>query len=51
MARSAYPDAQYHDVSMDPAKLEEMLKLTNSTRKVPTLIEDGKVSIGYQGGT
>ncbi|MBU1003724.1 MAG: glutathione S-transferase N-terminal domain-containing protein [Proteobacteria bacterium] len=49
-ARSAHPEAAYVDVTMDPAKLDEMLKLTDGARKVPVLVEDGKVTIGF-GGT
>lgn len=30
--------------------MQRMLKLANGTRKVPVIVEDGKVTIGY-GGT
>jgi len=49
-ARSAYPSAQYIDVSSDKTKLEEMLKLSGGARKVPVIVEGGKAKIGY-GGT
>jgi glutaredoxin 3 len=37
------------DVKLDTVKLEEMLKLTKGTRKVPIIVEDGKVTVGYGG--
>ncbi len=43
--------AVYFDVKMDAAKLEEMLKYSNGARKVPVIVDDGKVSIGYEGGS
>ena len=33
----------------DPEALAEMLKLTQGARKVPVLVEGGRVSIGYGG--
>ncbi len=49
-ARSAYPSATYIDVSSDPDRLKEMLKLSGGARKVPVIVEGKKVTIGY-GGT
>lgn len=49
-AKQAHPDATYFDVTMDPAKLDEMLRLSDGARKVPVIVEDGKVTIGF-GGT
>jgi len=50
-ARAAYGDtAEYADVELDHKKLEEMLKYSGGLRKVPVVIEGGKVIIGY-GGT
>lgn len=40
----------FHDVKADPVALEEMLKLSKGVRKVPVLVEDGQVTIGF-GGT
>jgi glutaredoxin 3 len=37
-------------VKKDPARLEEMLSLTGGDRRVPVLVQDGKVTVGY-GGT
>jgi glutaredoxin len=30
-------------------KFDEMLKYSNGQRKVPVIVEDGKVTIGYGG--
>jgi glutaredoxin 3 len=43
--------AEYFDVKIDAAKLDEMLKFSKGARKVPVIVEDGKVSIGYEGGS
>jgi len=34
---------------MDKNKLAEMLELTDGTRQVPVIMENGKVTIGYGG--
>lgn len=34
----------------NPAALQEMLKLNNGQRRVPTIVEDGKVRVGFEGG-
>jgi glutaredoxin len=38
-------------VKADSAKLDEMLKYSKGVRKVPVIVEDGKISIGYEGGS
>ena len=43
-------DVTYIDVQSNPGKLKEMLDLNGGVRQVPTLVEDGKVKIGF-GGT
>ena len=49
-ARSAYGwGAEYYDVKADKLKLIEMLKYSGGQRKVPVIVEDGKVTIGYNG--
>jgi len=48
-ARSAHPSAEYVDVQSDKAKLQEMLKLSGGSRKVPVIVEGGKVTVGYGG--
>ena len=40
----------YYDVKADSMKLEEMLKFSKGTRKVPVIVEDNNVLIGYEGG-
>jgi len=51
-ARSAYGEqAEYFDVKADSSKLEEMLKHSDGVRKVPVIIEGGRVTIGYAGGS
>lgn len=41
---------QYYDVKTNAKKLQEMLSHTNGQEKVPTIVEDGRVTIGF-GGT
>jgi len=49
-ARSVYGDqAEYIDVKADAQKLEEMLKLSGGVRKVPVIVEESRVSIGFGG--
>jgi glutaredoxin len=38
-----------YDVQNDPVKLDEMLKLNGGQRRVPTIVTDGKTSIGFNG--
>jgi glutaredoxin 3 len=40
----------YRNAQTNPQFLQEMLQLTGGQRKVPVIVEDGKVTIGY-GGT
>jgi len=49
-ARSVYGDqAEYIDVKEDAQKLEEMLKLSGGVRKVPVIVEEGRIKIGFEG--
>jgi len=49
-ARSVYGDqAEYIDVKEDSQKLEEMLKLSGGVRKVPVIVEEGRIKIGFEG--
>jgi len=43
--------AVYYDVKIDGSKLSEMLQISNGVRKVPVIVEDGKMTVGYEGGT
>jgi glutaredoxin 3 len=40
---------KYHNVVADRALLDEMLKMTKGSRRVPVIVEGGKVTIGYGG--
>ena len=41
---------RYLNVKKDPAALETMLALTKGQRRVPVIVEQGRVTIGF-GGT
>jgi glutaredoxin 3 len=41
---------EYLNVKKDAAALQQMLALTEGKRRVPVIVEDGKVTIGF-GGT
>jgi glutaredoxin 3 len=41
---------EYLDVKQDPALLTKMLEHSGGQRRVPVIVEDGRVTIGY-GGT
>ena len=43
-------DVTYIDVHTKPGRLKEMLDRNGGIRQVPTIVEDGKVRIGF-GGT
>ena len=43
-------NAVYFDVKIDAARLEEMLKYSKGARKVPVIVDGGKVTVGYEGG-
>jgi glutaredoxin len=53
-ARDKYRDSgvphEYFDVKNDPSALARMLQFSAGTRRVPVIVEDGKVTIGF-GGT
>jgi glutaredoxin len=38
-------------VISDPGQLNTMLKHSNGVRKVPVIVDSGKVIIGFDGGT
>ncbi len=38
------------DVSKEPDKVSDLLKLTNGERLTPVIVEDGKTAIGFKGG-
>lgn len=41
---------EYINVLADPNKLKEMLKQSKGVRKVPVIVDGGKVTVGF-GGT
>jgi glutaredoxin 3 len=50
-ALSAFGEkVKYVDVGSDLSKLQEMLNISGGIRKVPVIVDGGKVTIGY-GGT
>jgi glutaredoxin 3 len=40
---------EYIDVQSDVAKLDTMLKYSEGRRKVPIIVDKGKVTIGFNG--
>lgn len=54
-AREAYDrqdrDVEYIDVKASTKNLDQMLKYSKGTRKVPTIVDKGQVTIGFDGGT
>jgi hypothetical protein len=40
----------YINVLEDEAGLERMMQLTNGRRKIPVIVQDGKITVGF-GGT
>jgi len=52
-AREAYikngNDVEYIDVLSDAGKLDTMLKYSDGRRKVPIIVDKGKVIIGFNG--
>ena len=41
---------QYFNAQKDPERLKELLVYSKGQRKVPVIVEDGRVTIGF-GGT
>lgn len=54
-AREAYRNKnvsiEYHDVLLDPAAMKEMLEHSQGKRLVPVIISQGRVEIGFRGGS
>ena len=42
-------DVEYHDVLSDRSQMERMLTCSKGNRKVPVIVDQGKVVIGYNG--
>ena len=50
-ALEAYPDAEFVDVLMSSDDLNKMLELSGGKRRIPVIVEDGNVTIGYNRGS
>jgi len=54
-AREAYnkqgKKVDYYDVRRDADKLKDMLKHSDGMRKVPVIVDQNQVTIGFNGGT
>ncbi|ACS78955.1 UXX-star selenoprotein family 1 [Maridesulfovibrio salexigens] len=50
-ALEAYPDAEFVDVLMSAEDLNKMLELSGGKRRIPVIVEDGNVTIGYNRGS
>ena len=44
-------EVEYLNVQKDKGKLKSMLEYTNGVRKVPAIVEQGRVTIGFDGGS
>ncbi|MBU0988327.1 MAG: hypothetical protein KKH68_13850 [Proteobacteria bacterium] len=42
---------EYYDVRYDADKMAAMLKYSDGVRKVPVIVDRGKVTIGFDGKT
>ncbi len=44
--------AKYEEINLSafPDKIDEMLRASGGTRKVPVIIDNGKVTVGFNGG-
>ena len=42
---------EYHDVRQDADKLKDMLEYSDGVRKVPVIVDQDKVTIGFNDGT
>ena len=42
-------DFEYYDILLNKNNLDIMLKYSGGTRKVPVIVSNGKVEIGYKG--
>jgi len=48
LARDGRP-FEYFNVAKDTGHLDRMLKLCNGGRRIPVIVEDGNVTIGFNG--
>jgi len=54
-AREAYTKqgkkVEYYDVRYDADKLKDMMEYSDGKRKVPVIVDQDKVTIGFNGGS
>lgn len=50
-ALDAYPQARFIDVLLSPADLDEMMRLSGGQRRIPVIVRNGEVEIGYRRGS
>ena len=44
-------EVEYYDVRYDAEKMNAMLKYSEGVRKVPVIVDQGKVTVGFKGKT
>ncbi len=44
-------EVEYYDVRFDAEKMNAMLKYSEGVRKVPVIVDQGKVTVGFKGKT
>ena len=49
-ARDAHPEARFVDVLASQDNLNEMLKHSDGQLKIPVIVQDGQVTIGFNRG-
>jgi len=42
-------EIEYIDVISDPENMKKMLEYSGGSRKVPVIVDQGKISIGFNG--
>lgn len=42
---------EYHDVRHSADKMKQMLKYSDGRRRVPVIVDQGKVTVGFNGKT
>jgi glutaredoxin 3 len=40
---------EYRNVEADPAAMKRFLELSGGERRVPLIVEDGRVTVGFEG--
>ncbi|MGE4423212.1 MAG: UXX-star selenoprotein family 1 [Pseudodesulfovibrio sp.] len=50
-ALAAHPEARFVDILASEANMEEMLRLSDGQRRIPVIVEDGRVCVGFRRGS